>query len=227
MSLVESNSSSSRRVAPSRSATSGATADRLWYAISIPKARARSARATPIAPIPTMPSRRPCKPVPSIMNMPHCQGVPALISRSPSPSRRVTMSTSAIARSAVASVSTPGVLVTVTPRARQAGTSMLLYPTATLATILQGRCRVEECLVDTVGEQGDRVVGGGQLLVANRGRDHLVAGPRPHVADLAEQVETGFGNAAGDNDPRFGHAAPTQSARRCSPSSIASTPMPE
>ena len=50
----------------------------------------------------------------------------------------------------------------------------------------QGRCRVEERLIDSVGEQGDRVVGGGELLVTHLGRDHLVAGPRPHVCDLSQ-----------------------------------------
>jgi hypothetical protein len=60
------------------------------------------------------------------MNMLHCQAVPDRMSRSPSPSRRVDMRTSPIARSAVASINTPGVLVTMTPRRVQASTSMLL-----------------------------------------------------------------------------------------------------
>ena len=47
------------------------------------------------------------------------------ISRSPSPSRRVMASISAIARSAVASVSTPGVFVKRTPWRRTASTSTL------------------------------------------------------------------------------------------------------
>jgi hypothetical protein len=45
----------------------------------------------------------------------HAHGTPERIRRSPSPSRRVIASISAIARSAVASVSTPGVFVIVTP----------------------------------------------------------------------------------------------------------------
>jgi hypothetical protein len=53
------------------------------------------------------------------------QPVSDRISRSPSPSRRVTASSSAMARSAVASVSTPGVFATSTPRSRAASTSML------------------------------------------------------------------------------------------------------
>ena len=52
-------------------------------------------------------------------------GTPVRISRSPSPRRRVAMRISANAMSAVASVSTPGVLVNRTPRSVQAGTSTL------------------------------------------------------------------------------------------------------
>ena len=57
--------------------------------------------------------------------MSQAQGSPERITRSPSPRRRVAIRISAIARSAVASVSTPGVLVTITPRSRAASTSML------------------------------------------------------------------------------------------------------
>jgi hypothetical protein len=58
--------------------------------------------------------------------MPHCHGVCERMIRSPSPRRRVTMSISPNAVSAVVSVSTRGVLVAMTPRASQAATSMLL-----------------------------------------------------------------------------------------------------
>ncbi len=57
--------------------------------------------------------------------MSQAQGSPVRTTRSPSPSRRVVIRISAIARSAVASVSTPGVLVTITLRSRAASTSML------------------------------------------------------------------------------------------------------
>ena len=67
-------------------------------------------------------------------NMFHDQLPPARIIRSPSARRRVDIRTRANAMSAVASVSTPGVLVKVTPRSIIAGTSALSYPTATLAT---------------------------------------------------------------------------------------------
>ena len=55
----------------------------------------------------------------------HAHGVRERSSRSPSPSRRVIASISAIARSAVASVSTPGVFVKRAPCARTASTSTL------------------------------------------------------------------------------------------------------
>ena len=57
--------------------------------------------------------------------MPHFQSRPERMSRSPSPSRRVAMRIRPKAMSAVASVSTPGVLVATTSRSLQAGTSML------------------------------------------------------------------------------------------------------
>ena len=68
-------------------------------------------------------------------NMLHDHGVCARMSRSPSPRRRVAIRMSANARSAVASVRTPGVFVTTTPRPAHAGTSMLSYPTAAFATM--------------------------------------------------------------------------------------------
>ena len=100
----------------------------------MPNALARRASAWPMAPIPTIPSRRPCRPVPSSMNIPHCHGLLERTMRSPSPSLRVTIRISAMAMSAVASVNTPGVFVAITPRWRHSATSMLLYPTATFET---------------------------------------------------------------------------------------------
>ncbi len=72
-----------------------------------------------------MPSSFPCRPLPSRKNMFHDQVPPERITRSPSPSRRVAIRISEKARSAVASVRTPGVFVTVTPRPAQAARSML------------------------------------------------------------------------------------------------------
>ena len=58
--------------------------------------------------------------------MPHCHGVRERMTRSPSPNRRVTISIRPKAVSAVVSVRTFGVMVAITPRRSQAGTSMLL-----------------------------------------------------------------------------------------------------
>lgn len=71
-----------------------------------------------------MPSRLPWMLVPSMKSSCQRQGAPSRIRRSPSASRRVTMRMSANARSAVASVSTPGVFATTSLRAC-AATSML------------------------------------------------------------------------------------------------------
>src|ERR687884_484776 len=81
----------------------------------IPNASARRATARPIAPRPTTPSVFPASPRPSRKNMLHDHLWPARTSRSPSPRRRVTIRMRAVARSAVASVSTPGGFVTPPP----------------------------------------------------------------------------------------------------------------
>jgi hypothetical protein len=57
--------------------------------------------------------------------MSHDHAAPERTSRSPSDTRRVTSRSRAMVRSAVASTSTPGVLVASTPRAVIAGTSRL------------------------------------------------------------------------------------------------------
>ncbi len=80
--------------------------------------RARRATAWPIRPMPMMPSRLPQMRLPSIQvgDQP-AQGL-SLRSARPAPSarRRGTARISAMVMSAVSSVSTPGVLVTVMPR---------------------------------------------------------------------------------------------------------------
>ena len=113
------------RAPPNSCSTASGARCRPVYTISIPNARARRAVACPIAPRPITPSVLPASPVPSMKNMCQDHGVAERSSRSPSPSRRVTDSISPIARSAVASVRTPGVFVTSTPRSLQAATSML------------------------------------------------------------------------------------------------------
>ena len=89
--------------------------------------------------MPTRPSVLPVTWVPSrwVGRQPvHC---PARTWRSPSPARRATMSSNVRAVSAVASVSTSGVLDTASPRALAASVSMWLNPTPKLARILARR----------------------------------------------------------------------------------------
>ena len=91
----------------------------------MPKAGAFAATARPILPRPMMPSCLPRSSVPSMKSIAQPFQAPRLMSRSPSPIRRAAVRISAQVSSAVASVSTSGVLVTATPRAAAALTSML------------------------------------------------------------------------------------------------------
>ena len=100
----------------------------------MPKARARRATAAPMRPGPTMPSVRPARSRPRSQPGSHGPQPPSRTAALPSGRRRAAASSSASVRSAVASVSTPGVFVTSTPRAVAAPTSTLSKPTAMLAT---------------------------------------------------------------------------------------------
>ena len=82
----------------------------------MPKARARSASAWPMRPMPMMPSRLPVMRRPSIQVGDQPLQRPSGMTRAPSAIRRAVARISAIVMSAVSSVSTPGVLVTVMPR---------------------------------------------------------------------------------------------------------------
>src|SRR5580700_7253930 len=93
-----------------------------------PKPRARRASAWPIRPIPTMPMRLPSRRAPSIAVGLQPVHLPARTTRSPSPIRRAVARTNAIDMSAVSSVSTPGVLVTVMPRWRAVSRSIWSTP---------------------------------------------------------------------------------------------------
>ena len=107
--------------------------------------------------------------------------------------------------SAVASVSTPGVLPTQMPRSVHGGTSMLLKPTAKLLTTLSRGAGVEQSGVDPVGQQRHQAVTVGDLLaehVAGGGNcsDHTSASqaslmsPRPTSGRM--RVTKTFGFAA-------------------------------
>ena len=93
-------------------------------------------------------------------------GAPARTSRSPSPSRRVAIRISANAMSAVASVRTPGVFVTITPRAAQAGDVDVVVADRDVRDDPQLRAGgVEQRVVDAVVQQRDDGVGAGDRVV--------------------------------------------------------------
>ena len=88
-------------------------------------------------PIPTMPSRLPVMRWPSIQVGDQPVQSSAGMTRAPSGRRRATAMISAMVMSAVSSVRTPGVLVTVMPRASAACTSMLSTPLPKFAISLR------------------------------------------------------------------------------------------
>ena len=97
---------------------------------------------------------------------------PPLAARAPSRGarqiRRASASSSANARSAVASVSTSGVLPTGMPRAAAASRSMLSVPTAMFAIACRRGRGVEQRGVDAVGEQRQQALGLGDARRAAR-----------------------------------------------------------
>ncbi|URM97239.1 hypothetical protein LUW76_24385 [Actinomadura madurae] len=94
--------------------------------------------------------------------MSHDHGEPDRISRSPSLTRRVTSSSSAIVRSAVASTSTPGAFVATAPRAVIAATSEVVVAGGRVRHHAQPRPgRVEDVRSDPVVERRDHRVGAG------------------------------------------------------------------
>ena len=90
----------------------------------MPKALARRATAWPIRPMPMIPSRLPFTRRPFIQVGVQPVKSPAWTTLAPSTIRRETAMIRAMVRSAVSSVSTPGVLVTAMPRSVAAATSM-------------------------------------------------------------------------------------------------------
>ena len=91
----------------------------------MPNPAARLATARPMRPRPITPRVLPWTSNPRKNSGPQIQGRPARRNRSPSATRRAEASSSAQARSAVASVTTSGVLVASTPLAVQASRSRL------------------------------------------------------------------------------------------------------
>ena len=91
---------------------------------------ARRATARPIRPSPTIPSVAPLTAAPRYCPGSHVSQSPSRTAAIASGSLRAAASSSANVRSAVASVSTSGVLPTGMPRAEAASRSTLSYPTA-------------------------------------------------------------------------------------------------
>ena len=134
----------------------------------MPKPRARRATAVPMAPMPTMPSVAPATARPSSCVGPHTVHPPLRTRRSPSPRRRAAASSRAKARSAVASVSTPGVLVSTTRRALAAGDVHVVEADGQVGDHAQVGGGVEQLVVDPIGQHRQNPVArrarGQQLL---------------------------------------------------------------
>ena len=88
--------------------------------------------------------------VPSIAVGPQMPQLAARIMRSPSLARRAAPSSRSMAQSAVASVSTSGVLVTIRPRALAAARSMWSKPTEKLAGIFTASGRLAMSLASNL-----------------------------------------------------------------------------
>jgi len=104
--------------------------DLLVWRTRQPKDSTRLATARPMRPKPTMPTVASCRSRPSMRAGSQVSHSPWRTAPSPSSSRREMPSISARARSAVVSVSTPGVLPTGMPRSVAASRSTLSTPTA-------------------------------------------------------------------------------------------------
>ncbi len=100
------------------------------YSTSMSKPLARRATARPMRPRPTRPSVAPQISCPKRSLGPHVFQCPRLTKSALSTMRRATAINKVKAKSAVVSVSTPGVLVIMMPRAVAARRSKLSYPTA-------------------------------------------------------------------------------------------------
>ena len=156
-------------------------------------------------PMPTMPRRLPQMRRPSIQVGDQPGHLPSPFSTlAPSVSRRGTASMSAMVMSAVSSLSTFGVLVTVSPFLVAATTSILSTPLPKLAMSLRfGPACVDQRGVDPVGDGRDQHVGllhrGRQLVLAHR----PVVEVQPRVEQLAHARFHLVGQLAGNDDQRF------------------------
>ena len=188
-----------------------------------PKPRARRASAWPMRPMPTMPMRLPSSRPPSIAVGLQPVHLPARTRRSPAPMRRAVASTSAIVMSAVSSVSTPGVLVTVMPRWRAVSRSMWSTPVPNEAISFSRGPAWHSTRLSmrsvTVGTSTSAVL---TASTSSGGGHRLVVGIQPRVEQLHQPRLDRAGQGAGDDHQRLflrdgRHPCPdSNSARRLS-----------
>ena len=163
---------------------------------------ARRATAWPMRPMPMMPSRLPQMRWPSIqVGVQPVQSLSPVSTTAPSASRRGTARISAMVMSAVSSVSTPGVLVTVMPRCSAVATSILSTPLPKLAISFSfSPDWLEHRGVDPVGHGRHQHVGDlhglGELGLAHR----LVVEVEPRVEQFAHARFHGVRQLARDHD---------------------------
>ncbi len=155
--------------------------------------------------MPTMPSRLPQMRWPSIQVGDQPSQSPSPDSTlEPSTSRRGTERISAMVMSAVSSVSTPGVLVTVMPRWTAAATSMLSTPLPKFCDQLEIGVRLlQHRGVDAVGHGRDQHVGLPQSFPKLGLAHRLVVEIEPGIEQLAHACFDAVGQLARDDDQRF------------------------
>ena len=146
-------------------------------------------------PMPTMPSVRPARSWPEVAE--RLPGLP-LAGRArtacPSTMRRAAAISRQKAMSAVASVSTPGVLPTRDAARGGGGHVDVVEADREVADDLEPRRGVEQRGVDPVGQQRHQAVAVGDLLPQHLVRRRQRLGPDLGVAVLLDLVQPGFGN---------------------------------
>ncbi len=169
----------------------------------MPNALARAATAWPIRPKPTTARRAPRSSRPSQPRGSHVCQSPSRTARSASGSRRAAASSSAIARSAVASVSTSGVTPTGMPRAARRRQVDVVAADREVRDRAQLRRSVEQRRVDALGEQAQQAVGGREARGELRGGRRQVAGVDDDVVPGGGQpIQRAARQAAGDEHVR-------------------------
>ena len=217
---------SETKSARSSSSSSGTPERRELASTSMPKPSARRATASPIRPRPTIPSVAPgeVRAEPG-RGLPRAPARPRAPAAAPSGIRRASASSSAKARSAVASVSTSGVLPTGMPRSAAASRSMLSVPTAMFAIAFRSGQASSSSASTRVGERATAA----PRRRATRSRS--VAGRRRQVAlpdvDLVFGREPrrarSNGSAPRDEDPSHRRHHRGYIARMLSSSRVART----